>query len=139
LTETAGPAGVNLPGRAASPGIAESIRQEFGERNSQGPESRQMPMNPPTSFVRRDADITDALGLHMRAADKFVRVAQQFRAEIRVRYAGKEANGKSILDLMTLAAECGSRLRLEARGQDAMTALAALVDLVSGGSDEAEG
>ena len=96
-------------------------------------------MIPPVSFVRRDADITNALGLHMRAAEKFVRVAHQFRAEIRVRYAGKEANGKSILDLMTLAAECGSRLILEARGEDAEAALAALVDLVSGWSDEAEG
>ena len=96
-------------------------------------------MNPPVSFVRRDADITNALGLHMRPADKFVRVAQQFRAEIRVRYAGKEANGKSLLDLMTLAAGCGSRLSLEARGEDATAALAALADLVSGWSDEAEG
>jgi phosphocarrier protein HPr len=96
-------------------------------------------MNPPACFARRDADIPNALGLHMRPAEEFVRVARQFRAEIRVRYAGKEANGKSLLDLMTLAAECGSRLRLEARGEDATTALAALVDLVSGWTDEAEG
>jgi len=95
-------------------------------------------MNPPAPYVRREVVVANALGLHMRAAEKFMRVSQQFLAEIRVSCRGKEVNGKSILDLMTLAAECGTRLSLEARGEDAAAALAALVDLVSGWSDEAE-
>ena len=46
-------------------------------------------------------------------------------------YNGNEFNGKSILDLTSLAAECGTRLEVEARGPDAAEAVAALADLVS--------
>jgi len=81
--------------------------------------------------ARRQVEITNALGLHLRPADKFVKLAHQFQAEIRVYYRGHEFNGKSILDLTSLAAECGSRLELEARGPDAEDAIAALAELVS--------
>ncbi len=80
--------------------------------------------------ARRQVEITNALGLHLRPADKFVRVAQRFQSEIRVHVAGREINGKSILDLTTLAAECGTRLDLEARGLDAEAAVEALAELV---------
>ncbi len=80
--------------------------------------------------ARRQVEITNALGLHLRPADKFVRLAQRFRSEIRVFAAGREINGKSILDLTTLAAECGTRLDLEARGPDAEAAVEALAELV---------
>jgi phosphocarrier protein len=98
-----------------------------------------MPMTSPDPVARREVELINASGLHLRAANQFVGVAQQFRAEIRVSWDSREADGKSILDLMTLAAERGCRLALEARGEDAAAALAALVDLVSGWSDEAEG
>jgi phosphocarrier protein HPr len=74
--------------------------------------------------------IANALGLHLRAADQFVRLAQQFRADVRVHLDGKGANGKSILDLMALAGACGTRLDLEARGPDAAEALTALCELI---------
>ena len=70
-------------------------------------------------IVRRPVVILNVLGLHLRPADQFVRLASQFAAEIRVHHDGQAANGKSILDLATLAAECGARLDLEARGPDA--------------------
>ena len=80
--------------------------------------------------VRREVEITNRQGLHLRPADKFVRLAHQFQAEIRVLHKDKVINGKSILDLTILAAECGTRLELEARGPDAREAIDALADLV---------
>jgi phosphocarrier protein HPr len=82
-------------------------------------------------IARRRVDILNALGLHLRPADKFVRLALQFQSDIRVLYNGQEINGRSILDLTTLAAEQGARLELEARGPDAEAAVAALADLVA--------
>jgi phosphotransferase system HPr (HPr) family protein len=58
-------------------------------------------------------------------------LANSFRAEIWVDYRGIRGNGKSILDLVGLTAECGATLDLEARGPDAQEALAALADLVA--------
>jgi len=75
--------------------------------------------------------ILNALGLHFRPADRFVGWAKRFTADIRVHRDGRAANGKSILDLAMLAAECGTRLELEARGPDADAAIAALADLVA--------
>ena len=88
--------------------------------------------------ARRQVEIVNALGLHLRPADKFVRLAHQFQSDVRVHYEGHEFNGKSILDLTTLAAECGTRLELEARGPDAEAALDALAGLVSARFHEAD-
>ncbi len=80
--------------------------------------------------VRRPVVINNSLGLHLRPADKFVKLALRYQAEIRVHYNGNQFNGKSILDLTTLAAECGTRLVLEAKGPDAEAAIEALEGLV---------
>jgi phosphotransferase system HPr (HPr) family protein len=88
-------------------------------------------MSHDTTVARRQIEITNSLGLHLRPADKFVKLALRYQAEIRVHYNGSQFNGKSILDLTTLAAECGTRLELEARGPDALDALEALAGLVS--------
>ncbi len=80
--------------------------------------------------ARRRAEILNALGLHLRPADKFVRLAHQFQSEIRVFLNDREINGKSILDLTTLAAERGSVLELVARGADAEAAVDALAALI---------
>ena len=80
--------------------------------------------------ARRQVKITNALGLHLRPADKFVKLAMQFQSEIRVHYNGNVYNGKSILGLTTLAAECGTCLDLEASGSDAAEAIDALAELV---------
>jgi phosphocarrier protein len=88
--------------------------------------------------ARREVDITNTLGLHLRAACGFVRLAQQFQADVWVVWEGRRVNGKSILDLTTLAAECGSRLELETDGPDAVEALTALTDLIMRGFDVAE-
>ena len=87
-------------------------------------------MSQDPQVARRQVEILNALGLHIRQADKFVRLAQSFQSEIRVHHRGRESNGKSILDLATLAAECGALLHLEARGPDAEAAIEALAELV---------
>ena len=73
-------------------------------------------MSHDTTVARRQVEITNSLGLHLRPADKFVKLAVAYQSDIRVHYNGNQFNGKSILDLTTLAAECGTRLELEARG-----------------------
>lgn len=65
-------------------------------------------------------------GLHLAPAMQIVRTAQQFRAEFSIRKGDRVVDGKSMLDLMTLAAEHGATLRLEARGADAADALSAV-------------
>ena len=87
-------------------------------------------MSHDTTVARRQVEITNSLGLHLRPADKFVKLALRYQADIRVHYNGNQFNGKSILDLTTLAAECGTRLELEARGPDAEAAIEALAALV---------
>jgi phosphocarrier protein len=81
--------------------------------------------------IRRQVEILNSLGLHMRPADKFVKLALQFQSEIRISHNGNEFNGKSILDLTSVGAECGTLLELEARGPDAAEAIAALAELVA--------
>jgi phosphotransferase system HPr (HPr) family protein len=88
-------------------------------------------MSPETPVARRQVEVLNSSGLHLRPAYKFVELALHFQCEIRVHHNGNAINGKSILDLATLAAECGTRLDLEARGPDAVAALDALADLIS--------
>lgn len=88
--------------------------------------------NGPT-IARRTVTIVNAKGVHMRPATKFVKLANTFRCDVSVTGHGGKVNGKSILDMTSLAAECGSTLALEARGDDAEAALAALVELVEAG------
>lgn len=82
------------------------------------------------SFASRNVEITNELGLHLRPATEFVKLASRFQSEIRIRHNGREINGKSILDLTLLAAESGARLELEACGPDAEAAVEALALLV---------
>jgi phosphocarrier protein len=84
-------------------------------------------------MARRRVWIVNGYGLHMRPANKFVALANSFRSEVRVDYRGVKANGKSLLDMTCLAAECGTALDLEALGPDAEEALAALAELVAAG------
>ena len=81
--------------------------------------------------ARHRVEIANTYGLHLRAAAKFEKLANSFRAEIWVDYRGIRGNGKSILDLVGLTAECGATLDLEARGPDAEEALSALADLAA--------
>ena len=85
---------------------------------------------------RAKVTIVNRRGLHARAAAKFVKVAEQFVAEIEVRKDDMVVCGTSIMGLMVLAAALGSELEIRARGREAQAALAALVAVVERGFDE---
>ena len=80
--------------------------------------------------------IVNRLGLHARPAAEFVKAAGRFRANITVRKDALEVNGKSIMGMMMLAAECGSSLLIRAEGEDAAAALTALQALIGAGFGE---
>jgi phosphocarrier protein HPr len=80
--------------------------------------------------------IPNPLGLHARAAAKFVHTAGRFAAQIRVARAGREMDGKSIMGLLLLGAAKGSTITISAEGVDEGDALAALCALVERGFDE---
>jgi phosphocarrier protein HPr len=86
--------------------------------------------------ARRTAKIRNRLGLHARAAVKFVQLASKFKAEIKVIKDGNDVNGKSIMGLLTLVAAFGMEIVIVAEGADAEQAVAALGALVDGGFDE---
>jgi len=80
--------------------------------------------------------ITNKLGLHARPAMSFADTASQFSAEINVIKGGNKYDGKSIMNLMMLAATQGTELEITANGPDADAALAALQKLVESNFDE---
>ena len=80
--------------------------------------------------------IVNELGLHARPAAAFVKVAGRFKAEVTVGRDDLVVNGKSIMGVMTLAAEPGSELTIRAEGDDAQAAADALVNLVAAGFHE---
>mgnify|MGYP001112797876 CR=1 FL=1 len=80
--------------------------------------------------------IVNRRGLHARAAAKFVKVAEQFVANVEVAKDDMVVPGTSIMGLMVLAAATGAELEIRARGREAKAAVAALVALVERGFDE---
>lgn len=80
--------------------------------------------------------IPNKLGLHARPAAEFVKLASTFQSEIVVAKDEMEVNGKSIMGMMMLAAECGSAITIRASGADADDAVAELVALVERGFGE---
>ena len=84
----------------------------------------------------RVVTVKNSQGLHARPADMFVRLAMQFESLVEIERDGDRFDGKSILSLMTLAAEQGTQLLLRAEGPDASEALEALAELFGRGFDE---
>ena len=80
--------------------------------------------------------IKNRLGLHARAAAKFVHLASRFRAHIRVARGGRVVDGKSIMGILLLAAAVGTTIEITADGADEQEALAALCALVNTGFGE---
>lgn len=81
-------------------------------------------------------EIVNELGLHARPASELVRVAGGFEAAVTVSKDGLDVNGKSIMGVLMLAAECGSTITIRTDGEDATEALEALTELVSSGFAE---
>lgn len=83
-----------------------------------------------------ECTIVNDLGLHLRAAAAFVKVAERFQSDVSLVRNRDSANGKSIIALVTLAAAKGTQVRIVADGSDAPAALEALLDLVQDGFGE---
>ena len=90
----------------------------------------------PQDSFRASVTIVNRRGLHARAAAKFVKVAEQFAADVEVVKDDMVVCGISIMGLMVLAAALGTQLEIRARGREAGAAVAALVTLVERGIDE---
>jgi phosphocarrier protein len=84
----------------------------------------------------RTVTITNALGLHARAAARFVHTASAYRSQVRVARGSKEMDGKSIMGLLLLAAGQGMAITITAVGEDEADAVAALSALVASRFDE---
>lgn len=82
-------------------------------------------------MIRTKVTIINKLGLHARAAAKFVTLASRFKSEIRLQRGAKEVNGKSIMGVMMLAASQGTHLNITASGPDEEEALRQLEALVN--------
>jgi phosphocarrier protein HPr len=81
-------------------------------------------------MASKSLTIINKLGLHARAAARFVQVASGFESEINVIHGNKEVSGKSIMGVMMLAAGRGSSIQIIANGRDEVAALNKLEELV---------
>ena len=87
-------------------------------------------------MAQKELTIQNKLGIHARPAAQFVKTASHFASEIRVEKDGEEVDGKSIMEVMMLAATKGTELLITAEGDDADSALQELKKLVASGFDE---
>ncbi len=87
-------------------------------------------------MVRRELEIKNKLGLHARAAAKFVRCSGQFSCQVTISRGDMSVDGKSIMGVLLLAAPQGSALKIVADGDDEEAAIAALAELVDAKFDE---
>lgn len=87
-------------------------------------------------LYEQEFTIQNRLGLHLRAANKVVRVASRFSSDIWLAREGLEVDAKSIMGLTLLAASCGSKIKVRARGADAREAVEALGVLIDGKFEE---
>ena len=83
-------------------------------------------------MAERSVQILNKNGLHARPAAEIVKAAAKFKADITISREDIEVNGKSIMGVMMLAAECGSTIVLRASGPDAGAAVDAIETLVNG-------
>ena len=89
-------------------------------------------------MIRKKLTIINRLGLHARAAAKFVNVASRFKSDIQVVKNDKSVNGKSIMGVMMLAAAKGAGIELIATGDDEETAISNLEELINDRFGEGE-
>ncbi len=88
--------------------------------------------------AEKDLLIKNKLGLHARAAAQLVKTANRFSSEVKVEKDRNSVNGKSIMGVLTLAATCGSTVKVKCEGSDAVEALAAIEQLIDAKFNEAE-
>jgi len=87
-------------------------------------------------MVTKSVEVTNPLGLHARAAARFVHLATRFTSQIRVARDSKVMDGKSIMGILLLAAARGTTLTITAEGPDEANAVRSLTELVESGFGE---
>lgn len=87
-------------------------------------------------MIKKKVTIVNDAGLHARPAAALVKVASKYESDFYIHMYGYKVNGKSILGVMTLAAEKGAELELEVRGPDENKALKEIVELIKSGFGE---
>lgn len=87
-------------------------------------------------MVSREVTVRNHLGIHARAAARFVHTASGFQSRVRVGRGHRVMDGKSIMGVLLLAAGCGSLVTISAEGADEAEALEALCQLVESGFGE---
>ena len=87
-------------------------------------------------MIEREVTIRNRTGLHTRPAATLVKLAAKFKSDFFIYKDGLEINGKSIIGVMTLAAEQGSKLLLRFKGEDEEEAARAIVEYFEKGFDE---
>ena len=87
-------------------------------------------------MTTQSVTVTNALGLHARAAARFVHLAARFSSQIRVARDSKVMDGKSIMGILLLAAARGTTLTISAEGPDEASAVESLIELVESGFGE---
>ena len=88
--------------------------------------------------LNRDIEIINKLGMHARAAAKFVKLASTFDCQVDIERNGRRVNGKSIMGVMMLAASKGSQVSIYTDGKDAEQSLDQLEELINNRFDEDE-
>ena len=87
-------------------------------------------------MTTQSVTVVNQLGLHARAAARFVHLATRFQSQIRVGHGARMMDGKSIMGILLLAAARGTEITLMASGPDEQEAIEALVQLVQSGFGE---
>lgn len=87
-------------------------------------------------MIKRSLVIQNKYGLHARPAAKFVEIASKYQSQVMLSKDGIEVNGKSIMGVLVLAAEKGSKIEISINGKDEEEAIEALAGLLEGKLDE---
>jgi phosphocarrier protein len=87
-------------------------------------------------MISREFTISNKLGLHARPSAQLTQIASRFHSDIHVSRNGRRVNAKSIMGVMMLAAGQGAVITVDAEGDDAEAALAAIGELITGGFGE---
>ena len=90
-------------------------------------------------MIKQTVTVVNKLGMHARPSAMFVTEASRFESEVWLTKNGQRINGKSIMGVMMLAAEMGSRIEIEVTGPDEEDSLAALVKVIASGFGEEMG
>lgn len=103
---------------------------------TQGKKQPVAPQKVGDGHYRCQVSIVNEMGLHARPATMFVELANRFRSDVAIQKGNDPVDGKSILQLLSLSAELGTALVLEARGPDAQAAVSELARLIASGFNE---